>query len=117
MTSNPPPEPAADVVPVAHAVDRLKRLTDALDVLVALPVDRLDDRGVEAELEVLERVRRRVEVRISRAASTLTSRRAAAARQAAGPDDRRAGERAIRDTRQQLMDQLDWTPTDAKDHQ
>ncbi|MDX1620576.1 MAG: DUF222 domain-containing protein, partial [Nitriliruptorales bacterium] len=115
MTSNPPREPAGDTVPVAHAMGRLERLADALDVLVALPVERLDERGLRVELRTIEVARRRLEARAARAASALTRHHTRAVEEATDPRERREAQREARERHEQLMDELDWTPTEVKD--
>jgi hypothetical protein len=89
-------------------------LSTAVDDLVSVRVDELSDAEVEAELEVVEVARRRLEARVSRLAGSLTHRRARRARQAE-PSDRRAGERAARQARRELADALNWTPAQAAD--
>ncbi|MDX1621105.1 MAG: DUF222 domain-containing protein, partial [Nitriliruptorales bacterium] len=114
MTSNQTRIPAPDSVPVAHPIDRLAVLSDAVDRLVEVPVDRLDEAGLRAELAVIEKIRRRLQARAARATAALTS---LVRRQAddGTPGSRREGQRAARRVRDELADQLDWTPTDAKD--
>jgi hypothetical protein len=57
-----------------------------------------------------ERLLRRVQARSTALALELSQRRTAAAR-AAAPDDPRAGQRAARRTRDQLREQMGWSPS------
>ncbi|MDX1658674.1 MAG: DUF222 domain-containing protein, partial [Nitriliruptorales bacterium] len=114
MTLNQTRSPAGGMVPVAYSVDRLGVLEDAVDQLVEVPVERLDEAGLRAELATIEKVRRRLQARAARATSTLTG---LVRRQAddGTPGSRREAQRATQQTHTQLMDELDWTPTEVKD--
>jgi hypothetical protein len=91
-------------------------LDAAVRSLAAVPIDELDDTQVRAELSVIEEARRRLEARSCRLAAALTDRERQRAVQAR-PDDPRAARNAERRTRDELQDQLRWTPSQAKQAQ
>ncbi len=93
------------------------RLLAATDEVLAVPVDELDDPAIDAELAVVEQVRRRLEARRCRLADTVADRRAARAAEAArveGRDDFRARQRARQDAGQDLRRKHRWSSSDAK---
>lgn len=92
---------------------RLVGLAAAVDALVSVRVDVLDDATVGAELEAVEAARRRLEARSCRLAQALSRREARRAR-AKNPGDGRAGQRAARLARKRMADRLNWTPRQAK---
>jgi hypothetical protein len=84
--------------------------------LTAVPIDELGDDQVLAELTAVEDAKRRLDARACRLAAARTDherRRAVQAR----PDDPHAARKAERRTRDELQDQLRWTPTQAKQAQ
>jgi hypothetical protein len=91
-------------------------LDAAVRSLAAVPIDELDDTQVRAELSVIEEAKRRLEARSCRLAAALTDRERQRAVQAR-PDDPRAARNAERRTRDELQDQLRWTPSQAKQAQ
>lgn len=110
--------PAAAAAAGGQAPDRrLAGLAAAVDAVVAVGVDGLDEPAVRAELAAIETQARRLAARTSRLAQTLARRQAArlaGSRQGGSrPHDRRAGQRGERDVRQELCDQLGWTPSKA----
>ncbi len=92
-------------------------LVRAVERLVRLSVDELDEPGLEAELSGIETAMRRLEARRCKTADALASRRARRAEQAArtaGRDEIRERERARRDTQRDLADRHRWSPGEAK---
>ncbi len=102
---------AAEASP-AYGVDgpgRHERLEDAVDEVVSVRLDELSEDELRTELGVLERCVRRLSARQGEAAGALASRQARRAAEA-HPDDPRAGERARRQTAQDLAAGLGWDP-------
>jgi hypothetical protein len=93
---------------VRGGAPRVEALTSAVDALLAVRVDELSDGEVEAELAAVDNARKRLDARLARLVSAATSRRSRRAR-IAHPDDRRAGERASRQARQELAEALNWS--------
>ena len=88
-------------------------LAGAVDALVSVPHDELDEEGLRAALAADERAIRRLQAHQADLSATLTRRRAVAARQER-PDDPRAGDKAARQVRRELSDGLGMTPSQAK---
>jgi hypothetical protein len=100
--------------PAARDVDRVvPRLAAAVDALVSVPVDDLDESQVRDELRAIEDSRRRLDARACRLAAALTQRQQTRAKEAQ-PDNPRAAAKAERQTRRELQDELRWTPSQAK---
>ncbi len=93
---------------------RLMRLSAAVDQVVACPPDELDESGLKAELSSLETEVRRLSARQTRVVAAMTQRRATAAAQRKGTDERRERERAAQDVQRELTDEHQWTPSRAK---
>jgi hypothetical protein len=103
------PVAGGSVVGGSSADLRVAALTAAVEELSSVRVDELSDLEVEAELAAVDTARKRLDARLSRLVSALTQRRARRARDT-DPDDRRAPERAARQTRRELAEELNWTP-------
>jgi hypothetical protein len=95
---------------VEGAVALLER---GVDQLAEVDVDALADDEVQRCLAIGERTVRRVQALQATLASTLTRRRAAAAK-VERPDDPRAPQRAARAVRTEMTDELGITPSQAK---
>jgi hypothetical protein len=91
-------------------------LAAAVSALTATTIDELDDHAIRAELEVVEDAKRRLDARACRLVAALTDRERRRALDAR-PDDPHAARKAERRTRDELQDQLRWTPTQAKQAQ
>jgi hypothetical protein len=92
-------------------------LLAAVDRLVAVPVDELDEDAIRRQLGTVERVRRRLDARRCRLADTLADRQATRAGEAAkaqGRDDIRARERARQDVGRELAQAHRWGPSETK---
>ncbi len=92
-------------------------LAAAVDQLLAVPVDELDDAGITAQLAVIEQAGRRLDARRCRLVASLAERRTARARErarATGQDDQRAAQRARRDLQRELAEEHQWSTSDAK---
>lgn len=89
-----------DTVTVARA-----RLDAAVDAVVAVGVDALSEDRIVGELEVIERLSRRVDARRCELADALARRRTRRAREA-DPGDDRSVLRARRDTERELAGRL-----------
>lgn len=91
----------------------LDRLAAAVSEVGDIPVDVLDEPTLRHGLAEMETASRRLEARQTRMAGELAKRRRAAARErpGSGPSD---AERAERQLRQELTDELDWTPSRSK---
>ena len=101
-----PPSSAPDV-----------ELAAAIDRLLAVAVDELDEAAIGAQLEVIERASRRLEARRCRLAAALAARRADQAQRdadAQGQDRFRAGQRARRQAEDELAGRYRWSKSDAK---
>jgi hypothetical protein len=90
-----------------------EELTAAVATLADLDIAELDERTIARLLKVIEQARRRLDARACRLAAALTGRRQERARRER-PDDPRAAGKAERQTRRELQDELDWTPSQAK---
>jgi hypothetical protein len=106
--------------PDDHAPVDSERATAALDAavrsLTATSIDELDDDRILAELAAVEDAKRRLDARACRLAAARTDRERRRAVQAR-PDDPHAARKAERRTRDELQDQLRWTPSQAKQAQ
>jgi hypothetical protein len=105
---------------VATGQPRPQQTTAALDEavrrLTAISIDERDDDQVLAELTAVEDAKRRLDARACRLAAARTDRERRRATQAK-PDDPHAARKAERRTRDELQDQLRWTPSQAKQAQ
>ncbi len=94
-----------------------EELVAAIDRLLAVAVDGLDEEAITAELEVIELASRRLDARRCRLASAMAAQRAAQAQQEAdanGQDGLRARQRARRQAEEELANQHRWSRSDAK---
>jgi hypothetical protein len=110
MSASPAPASAVAGVAVDEVVGGLG---SAVEGMVDLDVDTLDEAAVRRVLAADERAIRRLQAHQSRLVATLTDRRVAEAREQR-PDDARAPQRAARGVRTDLTDQLGITPSQAK---
>lgn len=92
----------------------LERLVAAVDEALSCDLDDLSEPALRRQLRVFEDVKRRVHARQVRISGTLADRcrRVADERD---PHDRRASERAEQDLRRGLTDDLNWSPSEAKE--
>ena len=92
-------------------------LAAAIDRLLAVEVDDLDEAAITAELEVVERASRRLDARRCRLASAMAARRAERAQKQAdakGQDRHRARQRARREAENEMANRHRWSKSDAK---
>ena len=113
-TASPAAPSRADAADTPADPGRLTRLSAAVDQLLACPPDELDEPALKAELSSLETEVRRLSARQTRIVAAMTRRRASAAAQRKGTDEHRERERAARDVQQELTDEHQWTPSQAK---
>jgi hypothetical protein len=106
-------DPGVGVGDLEAVDDVVTGLAAAVDELLAVDVDALDDGGLGRLLATGETTLRRVQGMQAKLAQTLTRRRAAAAR-AERPGDARAGDKAALAVRRQLCQELGITPSQAK---
>lgn len=93
--------------------DRLAALAAAVDAVMAVRVDGLDEPAVRTELQALETETRRLSARTTRLAGALAARQAARLEQGTERNTGRARDRAARDVRQELTGRLGWKPSKA----
>jgi hypothetical protein len=99
--------------------DPVDGLELAVGRLVGRSPDELDDAEVERELSAIEQVSRRLQARTSKLAAVLAQRRAKRAVEAdqargGSGDAGRLAQQAVREVRRELVQQLDWSPSQAK---
>ena len=104
---------AAPVVDTAPVEGRVAGLAAAVDAVVGVPVDELDEAGLRAELQGVETQVRRLKARQTRLVGAMTARRAQVASAGGQVDDARARQRAAQQVRNELVAQ-GWTPSEAK---
>lgn len=92
----------------------LDRLAAVVSEVSDIEIGVLDEPTLRLGLAQIETASRRLEARQTRMAGELAKRRRAAAREkpGSGPSD---AERAERQLRQELADELDWTPSRSKE--
>lgn len=89
--------------------DTVADLAAAVDALLAVAVDDLDEPGLGHELTGVDRQVRRLQARSGELAAATAARHAARAR-AARPNDTRAPQRAQREAQRETAERLRWTP-------
>ncbi len=97
-----------------HAEGPIRRLTRAVDDVIALDIDALGVPEVEQALRAVQPQIDRLHAHRSRLAATLAERAAAARRDRAGGSDDRAQDRGDRDAQDFLRNDLNLTHREAK---
>jgi hypothetical protein len=106
------PVAIAQPTPLPAPAGPVERLSTAAGELVGRDLDGLADGQLQADLKTLEQVRRRVEAHQIALANALKTRQAARLADR-GMEAGKAARQAERATREELTNQLQWTPSDA----
>jgi hypothetical protein len=113
FTQEEVPVAAAQPTPLPAPAGPVERLAAAAGELASRDLDQLADQQLQADLKALEQVRRRTEAHQIALANTLKTRQARRLTDR-GVEAGKAARQADRATRQELTNELHWSPSDAR---